>query len=259
VNFYLNKPPSIPIALMSKPSCKDVQLIWEKSIDDHTPSQTLTYEIYIGSTPGSCDILSKVNPYNIRRNDFTLNNLKPGTYYWSVKAVDQAQSSSAYAPEQSFTISAKPNTPVISFNGTTLNSNATENNQWHDQNGPIPGATQQSYFPAFNGSYYVIVSSNGCQSDTSNKIQVILSANNNQEANQDIKMYPNPVEDVLTLETSGVHNNIPFEITNSIGQLIYEGILNTRIQIPTKDFPAGLYTIKFQTEKRMLIKNLIKE
>ncbi|MBK8449117.1 MAG: T9SS type A sorting domain-containing protein [Saprospiraceae bacterium] len=86
-----------------------------------------------------------------------------------------------------------------------------------------------------------------------------MNANDNQETNQDIKVYPNPVKDVLKLETSGVHNKIPFEITNSFGQLIYEGILNTRIQIPTKDFPAGLYTIKFQTEKLMLIKNLIKE
>lgn len=257
--YIENKKPTTPSNLNALPNCNNAIIKWGNSSDDHTPTQSITYEIYIGSSPDQSDILSKANTYTIRNTHFVINDLSPGTYYWSVKAIDQAQSASAYAPEQSFTISAKPTTPVISFNGSSLLSNATVGNQWYDQNGPIPGATLQSFIPALNGNYYVIVSSNGCQSDTSNKIQVILSANNNQEANQAIKVYPNPVEDVLTLESSGVHNNIPFEITNSFGQLIYEGILNTRIHIPTKDFPAGLYTIKFQTEKLMLIKNLIKE
>lgn len=254
-----NQIPSAPNNIQAKTDCNQVALTWNEAIDDHTNSKTIYYEIYIGKTPGQGDVFSKSNKHYILGNEFKIDTINPGTYYWSVKAVDQAQSASAYAPEQSFTISAKPATPVISFNGSSLLSNAMDGNQWHDQNGPIPGATQQSYIPAINGSYYVIVSSNGCQSDTSNIIQVMLSANDNQEANQAIKVYPNPVEDVLTLETSEVLGTIPFEITNSFGQVIYEGILNTRIQLSTKDFPAGLYTIKFQTEKLMLIKNLIKE
>ncbi|MBK9640785.1 MAG: T9SS type A sorting domain-containing protein [Saprospiraceae bacterium] len=213
----------------------------------------------LAAPPSQSDILSKANTYTIRNTYFVINNLKPGTYYWSVKAVDQAQSASAYAPEQSFTISSKPVTPVISFNGSALLSNATDGNQWYDKNGPVAGATRQSLVPLTNGTYYVIVSANGCSSDTSNKIQVILSDVKNDAATDLIKVFPNPVDDVLTLETSEALGAIPFQITNSLGQPIYEGILNVRIQISTKEFPAGLYTITFSKEKLMLVKNLIKE
>ncbi|MGB3227665.1 MAG: T9SS type A sorting domain-containing protein, partial [Saprospiraceae bacterium] len=226
---------------------------------DHTPTQSIIYEIYIGSSPGKSDVLSEVNTYNIRNTHFVINNLKSGTYYWSVKAIDQAQSASAYAPEQSFTISPKPATPRISFNGIKLHSDAADGNQWYDQNGPVIGATQQEFLPIANGIYYVVISSNGCSSDTSNRIQVILSDIDNQDASQIIKVYPNPVDDILILEASGNPLKIPFQIINGMGQVIYEGVLKSRIQIPTFLYTSGVYFIKFQTGNLLIIKKLIKE
>ncbi|MBK6544720.1 MAG: VCBS repeat-containing protein [Saprospiraceae bacterium] len=254
-----NFPPNVPKDLYSILECNKAQVSWNNAQDDHTPTQSIIYEIYIGSSPGKSDVLSEVNTYNIRNTHFVINNLKPGTYYWSVKAIDQAQSASVYAPEQSFIISPKPLTPVISFNGIKLHSDSANGNQWHDQNGPVIGANQQEFVPIANGIYYVVISSNGCSSDTSNRIQVILSDIDNQDASQIIKVYPNPVDDILILEASGNPFKIPFQIINGMGQVIYEGVLKSRIQIPTSLYTSGVYFIKFQTGNLLIIKKLIKE
>jgi hypothetical protein len=170
-----NKAPNIPAKLEVILSCEKANLHWNEVTDDHTPTQCITYEIYVGTAPGKCDVFSKVNSYKIRNNTFELKNLIPGTYYWSVKAVDQAQSASAWAPEQSFTISGKPATPVVTLIGNSLHSSVQSGNQWHDLNGPITGATAQDYTPTSNGTYYTLVTADQCTSDTSNKIEVIVS------------------------------------------------------------------------------------
>lgn len=61
-----------------------------------------------------------------------------------------------------------PTTPTISAAGNTLFSSAPSGNQWFDGNGPIAGATGQSFQPPASGLYYVLVTdSSGCSSDTS--------------------------------------------------------------------------------------------
>lgn len=244
-----NKAPNIPSKLEVIPTCEKANLYWTEATDDHTPSQCINYEIYVGTIPGKCDIFSKVNSYKIRNNTFELHNLKPGTYYWSVKAVDQAQSASAWAPEQSFTIYGKPTTPVISLNGNVLHSTSATGNQWHNQNGPIAGATQQDYTPTINGTYYSLVTNHQCTSDTSNKIEVIVSGDIRISDQTAFTVMPNPANKYLNVISPFTSQTVSYKITDIHGREILSGFFQDKATIQIESLFKGSYFITFESEK----------
>lgn len=114
--FNSNNPPDDPQDLMVDIDLNDVTFHWSPATDDKTPSAALTYNLYLGTAPASCDVLSpKANPDNGFHRVFSTGNvnqdtawqvkeLPSGTYYWSVQAVDHSLSGSLFAPEQSFEI-----------------------------------------------------------------------------------------------------------------------------------------------------------
>lgn len=127
-NIYFNKlnnsntKPTAPSNLSSDIDGTEVTLNWQAGSDSETPTQSLTYNIRLGTTPGGAEIihpLSEINSsksnYGYRRvveygnaymnTSWTLD-LHRGTYYWSVQTIDQAYSGSPFASERSFTINA---------------------------------------------------------------------------------------------------------------------------------------------------------
>ena len=96
--------------------CNSVALTWDKSTDSQTAQEALTYNLRLGITPGGSEIVSPLadisNGYrkvpNLgntnHNNSWTISNLAPGIYYWSVQAIDNAFAGSPFATEQSFTI-----------------------------------------------------------------------------------------------------------------------------------------------------------
>lgn len=111
-----NTPPTTPTGLAFRVAGGKYQLSWNRSTDAQTPSAVLTYNIRIGTTPGGMDVISPMSSSaGLRRlpqagNMGILTNTLPAllqsrrTYYWSVQAVDSGYAGSAFAGEQSFTI-----------------------------------------------------------------------------------------------------------------------------------------------------------
>jgi hypothetical protein len=122
-----------------------VTLNWSKSTDSQTiNSNGLTYQIRAGTSPGGIQIESPasdlvtgqrriVQTGEASQNFWSLANLPPGTYYWSVQAIDSGFAGSPFSPESTFVILPSPvanpdvistsiNTP-ISFNSATLTLN----------------------------------------------------------------------------------------------------------------------------------------
>ncbi|MBK9108582.1 MAG: VCBS repeat-containing protein [Saprospiraceae bacterium] len=254
-----NKAPNIPSKLEVIPTCEKANLHWTEATDDHTPNQCITYEIYVGTAPGKCDVFSKVNSYKIRNNTFELNNLQPGTYYWSVKAVDQAQSASAWAPEQSFTIYGKPTTPVISLNGNVLHSTFAIGNQWHNQNGPISGATQQDYIPSLNGTYYTLITDHQCTSDTSNKIEVIVSGDTRILDQTAFTVMPNPANKYLNVNSPFTSQTVSYKITDIHGRELLNGLFKDKANIQIESLSKGSYFITFESVKMKEVFKFLKE
>ncbi len=107
--------PGIPEGLSATFVNSQVLLQWNASEDTQTPSEGLSYNVYIGTQPGKGDIMSSQNIGNFLMKpafgnageDTTLliKGLQNGvTYYWSVQAVDNSFTASDFAPEASFTV-----------------------------------------------------------------------------------------------------------------------------------------------------------
>lgn len=94
-----------------------VQLNWEKSTDDKTPKDGLTYSLSIGTKPGLSDIIDpnadlisglRKTPEagNAGTNTSMSLLLAPGTYYWSVQAIDAANAGSVFSDNRIIEISS---------------------------------------------------------------------------------------------------------------------------------------------------------
>ena len=151
-----------------------------------------------------------------------------------------------------------PATPTISVNGNALHSDATNGNQWYNKNGIIIGATTQDYTPKTSGDYYVIVSVNGCSSNSSKTLNFIPTGIAPNESAKTIKVYPNPVTNELTIELEGNISQINFEIINSSGQTVFNGVVVERTIVQTRNFASGAYVIKLQSGKTFEFKKIIK-
>ncbi|MFB2921008.1 S8 family serine peptidase [Aerosakkonema funiforme] len=111
----INAPPTSPTVLSSSVNGTSVSLKWNPATDAQTPQKGLTYNVRVGTTPGNSNIMSPmafsngerkvVQMGNVNQNtSWTLRNLKPGTYYWSVQAIDTAFAGSQFATEGTFTV-----------------------------------------------------------------------------------------------------------------------------------------------------------
>lgn len=114
-NLLHNARPSAPTGLTSSSSDGIVTIRWQPGADELTPSAGLSYDVRIGSAPGLADVRSPGSDpstgvrFTPRRGVAGVSTsqklaLSPGTYYWSVQAVDNSFLGSAFAPEQSFVV-----------------------------------------------------------------------------------------------------------------------------------------------------------
>ncbi|MCC7373881.1 MAG: VCBS repeat-containing protein [Verrucomicrobiales bacterium] len=106
-----NVAPAAPTSLRAsiRSDQERVQLQWDGAGDDHTPTQLLSYNLRLGTTPGGIEIVAP-HPLiaqegnNGRTPLRTLSHLPPGKYYWSVQALDAQFQRGPWAAEQSFTL-----------------------------------------------------------------------------------------------------------------------------------------------------------
>jgi hypothetical protein len=156
-------------------------------------------------------------------------------------------------------VNNKPATPIISQIGNLLKSDAANGNQWYDGNGLINGATNQNYAVASNGSYYVKSTLQGCQSDASNTINVVLSGVDKSFTDKMIQIYPNPFTNDLTIKQTGSIKITNFKIVNTIGKIVYNGTLNREIIVRTDNFKSGVYILEFEDGSSFKFEKIIKK
>ena len=181
------------------------------------------------------------------------------TYHVRAYAVNSI--GTTYGVDSSFkTQCVKPTKPVITQTGNTLNSNTATGNQWYNTtSGAITGATNQTYNPTANASYYVTVTANSCMSDPSNTIAYSTVGVQAYDNNRTINVYPNPVSNELVIEITGNKDKQAYEIYNSIGQVVYKGYLIEKTTVQTTDFSSGVYMIKLENGKTFEFKKILKK
>ena len=119
-NLTQNTAPGAPANLAVNVLGTSVDFTWSEGTDAQTPAAALTYNLRVGTMPGSTNIVAAQSSGagyrrlpamgNVQlRTGAHLRGLSPGTaYYWSVQSVDTAFAGSAFATEGSFTALADP-------------------------------------------------------------------------------------------------------------------------------------------------------
>lgn len=154
-------------------------------------------------------------------------------------------------------INPLPASAVITQNSNVLTSSSISGNQWYNSTNQIVGANSQTYTVTSDDHYFVIVTINGCSSDTSNIIQIVGTRINDLE-NNSIFVFPNPVINELTIESNS-SIKYKFEIVNVIGQIMHSSVLETKSIIDLSIYPSGIYTLKINTENATVLKKIVKQ
>jgi hypothetical protein len=106
-----NSPPNAPSGLNAELIGNQLTLRWNAASDAQTPAASLSYNLRVGTTPGRGDVCaamaSSLTGYRrvVRlgnaqlKTSWTLTVPTPGTYYWSVQAIDGAFAGSSFAGE----------------------------------------------------------------------------------------------------------------------------------------------------------------
>ncbi len=192
----------------------------------------------------------------------TITGLAAGTYTYTV--TNASGCISVASANVVINSQPQPATPIITLNGNILHSDASNGNQWYNTSGLITGATDSIYVPLITENYFVIVTdSNGCVSDSSNLIYVIITGlASNASSNNFIRIYPNPANDRVIIEfpVYSTKNKTTVTILGLDGKLLKSlQIKRSKTQINISDLSAGVYIIKVTDNKGVAVKRFVKE
>ena len=160
-------------------------------------------------------------------------------------------------------VNEKPQKATISKTNDKLFSSALNGNHWYSKmDGIFKDSTAQSFKPSKSGNFFVIVSVNGCYSDTSNILSYIVTNTTSISLDEQVSVYPVPVAHFLNIESSSEIESI--EVSGIPGNIIIKQTsLNTKkVQVNMSAYSAGMYILKvFLTEnpKAPVIRKILKD
>nr|NQU94379.1 T9SS type A sorting domain-containing protein [Bacteroidota bacterium] len=180
--------------------------------------------------------------------------------------VEVNDGSSTVSEQLTLTVHQLPETPFINLTGNTLHSDASEGNQWYDSQGPISGATGQSYECTWEDVYHVVVTSEfGCESFPSNSIHVVVTGIGDNETGKQLSIYPNPFTDKLFIEFS-IETGLDYTLAiyNSLGKEVAviaesaSGIPGLeKYEFDSESLNNGIYFVKLITPENVIISKII--
>jgi hypothetical protein len=162
-------------------------------------------------------------------------------------------------PEYSVTITKSQDNLVANASDRQLVSY-----EWLLGNTPIIGANAQVFVPQQTGNYRVQVTDiNGCRSVSLpfEVTMVSVTAVEDNIYNGEIKIYPNPSENMFYVEI-GKEKVSKIQIFNAIGKFYNEKIIllnNKKYQINLENQANGLYFVEITTSKGKVVKKIVKE
>lgn len=111
----INTIPGSPYELSAQPDIGKVALEWQAAFDNETGSLGLSYNLMLGKADNYSSVCSPMSlPEGFRmiietgnsgsNNNWMINGLEPGTYYWSVQSIDHCYKGSDFSDIQMFEI-----------------------------------------------------------------------------------------------------------------------------------------------------------
>lgn len=140
---------------------------------------------------------------------------------------------------------------TVDKNGPKLTASATSSSlkyQWIncDNQTNITGATSNSFTPNNSGNYAVIITDTITQCSVKSNCTYVVSNNKIMSNSNKIKLYPNPANQSIQIETTNNQSAIMFEIFDVTGKTIKTGKINSvNSTINIEDLNEGIYYIQF--------------
>ncbi len=195
-------------------------------------------------------------------SSITVKWMQPGPHWIHVNYTTPYGFQATHPGELTVYVKPAPPTPLISVNGNILTSNVSDGNQWLLESNVIPGATAQTYVATHSGNYSVVVSDQGCTSDTSDQVMVILSGTPGQ---QDFRfsILPNPSDGAFEVDGSGIPGK-PTKLTifDAMGNKVYEktltnSIKSIRLPVDIRPVDRGMYFVAIESSAGRYIQRTI--
>jgi hypothetical protein len=184
---------------------------------------------------------------------------EPGTYF--IIDLEDANCSGTSSGTATVGVFPIPETPEITVIEDNLASSVCCGNQWYFNGEAIPGATGQVLHITENGLYFDIVTINGCSSDTSEIVDMIVGIE--ELSKPEVILAPNPARDRLNLTYNGVEGECAeITITSVTGirvmaqRLNSTSITNTTI-INISRLSPGLYFVTLTSGKSVAVRKLV--
>jgi hypothetical protein len=134
-----------------------------------------------------------------------------------------------------------------------------DGNQWYDQNGPIPGATSQEYTATVSGTYYTIVTVDGCSTAPSNSINLTVTSVGTLGNDLAVNVYPNPISNEVIVEIPGNTKRLSYKIVNALGQMMSTGEVTEKVVVDTRPLASGVYCLMLNEGEKMVQIKLVKK
>jgi hypothetical protein len=171
----------------------------------------------------------------------------------------------AVGPEFEVTVNPIPPTPIITeLPGPILHSNVPSGNLWYFQGAPAPPPnTGQDYTPEQSGEYWCVVTLNGCSSDTSNHIWIVMPGIQTIPGAARFVVYPVPNDGQFKASiTYPTTENFTIKVYNNLGVMIYE-LKNVEVNgtaersIDLRPTPSGIYSVIFENGNNRVIRKIL--
>ncbi|MBL7799802.1 MAG: T9SS type A sorting domain-containing protein [Chitinophagales bacterium] len=176
-----------------------------------------------------------------------------GTYY--IKKTTTINSCVS-ANKITTTIFPAVTSPDITQIGNVLASNLGSGNQWYSvSDGLIVGATDSTFTPISNGSFYVVYHHSNCGDFYSDTINFMFNGLTEMANDITTSIYPNPAVSKITV-TSAIHW-LKLEVEDVSGRVVYESDFSDNMNVSTETWAKGLYVVKLYKDDQFLRRKLI--
>lgn len=176
--------------------------------------------------------------------------LRPGTA--TITAIQEGNDvfDSATA---SITFCIDPPAPVISLNEETMTITSDQQGQheWFLDGGVLPEEHDQSIRAVTTGAYSTRVTVDGCQSELSTPLQVLVTSIEGPPG-RSCFLYPNPVHNSARLDLPDVVTQVPAEIRDVNGRIVMRLVLTSSTTIDLSDLAAGFYMLRVQAKHNII-------
>jgi N-acetylneuraminic acid mutarotase len=166
------------------------------------------------------------------------------------------------SPDFPVMVNPLPPPPIVTNSGDTLYSNAPNGNQWYYEGILLANDTSMTCVAHYNGYYWDEATVNGCTSDTSNHILILLTGVNSHSTDA-IRVYPIPADGMFNISIrTSVKETYSIMVNNILGIKVYEEAkidINGSLfkSIDLRSLPGGVYTMIFGNSYGQEIRKII--